>query len=148
LAAAVPAENRKLLVEAAWLHDIGYAPALAKTGFHPLDGARYLAAQGYSDRLVRLVAHHTGAMAEAEQRGLYDELAAYPIETGPVLDALTTADLTTGPAGQAYTFEERIAEILSRYEPESPVHRAISNARLYLAGCVERTTVRLGGQPT
>src|SRR6476661_4600072 len=30
------------LIEAAgWLHDIGYAPALAATGFHPLDGARY-----------------------------------------------------------------------------------------------------------
>jgi len=30
------------LVAAAWLHDIGYAPELAETGFHPLDGARYL----------------------------------------------------------------------------------------------------------
>jgi hypothetical protein len=31
-------------VAAAWLHDIGYAPAIAEsgTGFHPLDGARYL----------------------------------------------------------------------------------------------------------
>jgi hypothetical protein len=27
------------LVAAAWLHDIGYAPELAQTGFHPLDGA-------------------------------------------------------------------------------------------------------------
>lgn len=31
-----------LIEAAAWLHDIGYAPALAVTGFHPLDGARYL----------------------------------------------------------------------------------------------------------
>ena len=30
------------LVAAAWLHDIGYAPELVDTGFHPLDGARYL----------------------------------------------------------------------------------------------------------
>ena len=30
------------LVAAAWLHDIGYAPDLVETGFHPLDGARYL----------------------------------------------------------------------------------------------------------
>jgi hypothetical protein len=28
-----------LIEIAAWLHDIGYAPALAVTGFHPLDGA-------------------------------------------------------------------------------------------------------------
>jgi HD superfamily phosphodiesterase len=31
-----------LLEAAAWLHDIGYSPELAGTGFHPLDGARYL----------------------------------------------------------------------------------------------------------
>lgn len=30
------------LVAAAWLHDIGYVPELAQTGFHPFDGARYL----------------------------------------------------------------------------------------------------------
>src|SRR5580693_4887911 len=34
--------DASLLTAAAWLHDIGYAPALAETGFHPLDGARYL----------------------------------------------------------------------------------------------------------
>jgi hypothetical protein len=33
------------LVAAAWLHDIGYAPELAKTGFHPLDGSAALAAR-------------------------------------------------------------------------------------------------------
>ncbi|MGH2544703.1 MAG: phosphohydrolase, partial [Ardenticatenaceae bacterium] len=26
------------LVASAWLHDIGYAPDLVMTGFHPLDG--------------------------------------------------------------------------------------------------------------
>ena len=34
--------NAGVLVAAAWLHDIGYSPALAVTGFHPLDGARFL----------------------------------------------------------------------------------------------------------
>ena len=31
-------DDADLLEAAAWLHDIGYAPDLAKTGFHPLDG--------------------------------------------------------------------------------------------------------------
>jgi HD superfamily phosphodiesterase len=30
------------VVTAAWLHDIGLAPDLRDTGFHPLDGARFL----------------------------------------------------------------------------------------------------------
>lgn len=35
-----------VLARAAWLHDIGYAPDLAVTGFHPLDGAYYLESIG------------------------------------------------------------------------------------------------------
>ena len=38
------------LVAAAWLHDIGYAPELVETGFHPLDGARYLRREGLMNR--------------------------------------------------------------------------------------------------
>jgi HD superfamily phosphodiesterase len=35
LAASVEPVDRALLVAAAWLHDIGYAPDLIVTGFHP-----------------------------------------------------------------------------------------------------------------
>jgi putative nucleotidyltransferase with HDIG domain len=52
------------------LHDIGYAPSLVATGFHPVDGARFLRAQGTPEVVVSLVAHHSGAVFEAEQRGL------------------------------------------------------------------------------
>lgn len=34
--------DQTYLIAAAYLHDIGYAPELRKTGFHPLDGAYYL----------------------------------------------------------------------------------------------------------
>ena len=34
----VPPEGVDELVASCWLHDIGYAPALRYTGFHPLDG--------------------------------------------------------------------------------------------------------------
>ncbi|MFI9342362.1 HD domain-containing protein [Streptomyces sp. NPDC052773] len=44
--AAVSEADRDLLVAAAWLHDIGYAPELRDTGFHPLDGARHLESLG------------------------------------------------------------------------------------------------------
>jgi hypothetical protein len=55
------------LIAAAYLHDIGYAPVLARTGFHPLDGACYLRSLGY-ERLACLVAHHPEARFEAELR--------------------------------------------------------------------------------
>ena len=73
---------------AAWLHDIGYAPEVATSGVHPLDGARFLAASGVSKRLVGLVAHHSCAAPEAELRGLAAELAGFDDEHGTVCDAL------------------------------------------------------------
>jgi hypothetical protein len=115
--AVLPAGEREILVAAAWLHDIGYASALATTGLHPLDGARHLEALGVDRRLCCLVAHHSGATFEAEERGYAGELAAFEREDGPLMDALIYADMTTGPAGQRLTFEARIAEILARTRP-------------------------------
>jgi hypothetical protein len=47
LTLAVDDDQAPLLVAAAWLHDIGYAPGLKQTGFHPLDGANHLRAAGW-----------------------------------------------------------------------------------------------------
>lgn len=129
LAPVVPVEDVDLLVLAAWLHDIGYAPELAITGFHPLDGARYLRAFGANERLRRLVANHTNAWVEAEARGLAGVLAEeFPREVSPTADALTYADLTTGPAGERVSVEERLAEIFVRYEAGDVVHESIRRA--------------------
>ncbi|HCA88359.1 MAG TPA: phosphohydrolase [Streptomyces sp.] len=141
--AAVPEDERGLLVAAAWLHDLGYAPELRKTGFHPLDGARHLETLDAPRRLVCLVAHHSGAVFEAEQRGLVAELEPYEREDSALLDALIYADMTTGPAGQRLDFDRRVDEILTRYEPGSEVHTAISAARPYLGDAVKRTLERL-----
>jgi hypothetical protein len=145
VAAVLPAEDVDLLVAAAFLHDVGYAPSLDGLGFHPVDGARFLRAQG-KERLACLVAHHSGARFEAEERGLVEELAAFPVEDGPVMDALTFADMTTGPAGQPMTLDERIGEIQRRYSPDDPVHRAILRARLLLEAAVQRVRTRLDGR--
>ena len=73
--APILGDDADLLEAAAWLHDIGYSPELAETGFHPLDGARYLRDVALADPvLCSLVAHHSCAVIEAEERGLADEL--------------------------------------------------------------------------
>lgn len=125
-------------VVAAWLHDVGYAPDLAVTGFHPLDGARFLERQRADPRIVALVAHHSCARYEAAERGLVNELNRYPREEGPAADALTWADMTTSPTGETVTFEERLAEVLERYPPDDPVHRAMVKAADELAATVQR----------
>jgi putative nucleotidyltransferase with HDIG domain len=73
--APVLGADADLLEAAAWLHDIGYAPGLATTGLHALDGARYLRDAQHADALLcRLVAHHSCAIIEAGERGLADVL--------------------------------------------------------------------------
>ncbi|GEL19587.1 HD domain-containing protein [Pseudonocardia asaccharolytica] len=143
LAEAVPEKARELLLVASWWHDLGYAPQLAETGFHPLDGALHLDREGYAPRLCALIAHHSAASFEADERGLADELARWPREDSAVADALWTADMTTGPRGERMDYADRLDEILSRYEPDSPVARAMTRARPAIEGAISRTRQRL-----
>jgi putative nucleotidyltransferase with HDIG domain len=54
-------EDSDLLLQAAVLHAIGYAPPVVETGFHAVDGARYLRSLGLDPLVVNLVAHHSCA---------------------------------------------------------------------------------------
>ncbi|MBC9822556.1 HD domain-containing protein [Terrabacter sp. MAHUQ-38] len=132
------------VLAAAWLHDVGYGPSVARTGFHPLDGARFLQEQGVSAEVVALVAHHTGARFEAEERGLLDELETLPSPPPEDLDALTLIDLVVGPTGELTTPGRRIEEILTRYGSGDPVHRAVTRSRSSLLDSAARARSRLG----
>ncbi len=138
-----PDDDSELLIGAALLHDIGYAPELIGTGFHPLDGARYLRGVGGPDRLVKLVANHSCATLEAELRGLSDELAEFEDEQTALRDALWWADMTTTPDGGETTVAERVAEIQNRYGPDDLVSRFIRRAWDDLNAAAERTERRL-----
>ncbi len=135
------------LIAAAYLHDIGYAPELGKTGFHPLDGAYYLLSY-HQERLASLVAYHSEAQCEANQRGLAKELEKIPREYSVLADALTYCDMTTSPTGIQITFEERIDDILSRYDETHLVAKAIREAVPSLALAVKRTQEALDRHDT
>lgn len=139
---SLPAEDRELLVAAAYLHDVGYAPELADTGFHPIDGARWLRGLGY-ERLAALVAHHSAASFEARARGLTAALAEFPDERSALSDALAYCDLTTGPTGQRVTVEDRLAEIVGRYGADSLIAQALIEASETLRAMAERAAQRL-----
>ena len=135
-ALAAPAfPDSDLLECAAWLHDIGYAPALAGSGFHPLDGARHLASMGADADLIALVANHTNATIEADQRGLRGALAdfAYTSDRAVRLHPLLAyADMTTSPDGESVTIPERLSEIYRRYPADHVVHRSIAQSEAEL----------------
>lgn len=117
------------LLAAAWLHDIGYAREVARTGFHPLDGAVYLHGTKWPAGVVSLVAHHSCAAVEAATRGLTDQLAVFSPPPTTLADALCWCDMTSGPTGTRVTLEERLAEVSSRYGADHLVVRSLLRAR-------------------
>jgi putative nucleotidyltransferase with HDIG domain len=134
----------ELLVPAAWLHDIGYAAELQETGFHPVDGARYLRRQGVDEQVVLLVAHHSCARFEASVRELADEFAEeFPRPPADYEDALCYCDMTTGPAGDPVAASDRLDEIQVRYGPGHPVTRFVDAAREEILASVARTEERM-----
>ncbi|GAA1989850.1 HD domain-containing protein [Microbacterium pumilum] len=137
-------EHADEIISAAWLHDVGYASDLAKIGFHPVDGARFARDIGMPDLVVRLIAFHTGSEFEAEQRGLLAELYEFTPPPGEIVDVVTFADMTTSPTGAPIEARDRVAEILTRYEPNTPVYDAVSASAPELLAAVERVNNRLG----
>ena len=101
-------------------HDIAYANDLRRTGFHPLDGAIFLAHCGADEDIIHAVLHHTGAREEAKH---WPKAAAFydiaPYEPTLLDDAITFCDTQTSPVGERVTIEERISEIEGRYGPGS-----------------------------
>ena len=133
-----------LIEAAAWLHDIGYLPELAHTGLHGLDGARYLRDVQHADpMLCRLVAHHSYAVIEAEERGLADVLTReFAPPPQPLADALTFCDMTTSPDGEQVHVHNRLAEIHDRYGTSHLVSRSIRRATPLILEAVGQVCAR------
>ncbi|WP_432541512.1 HDIG domain-containing metalloprotein [Kineococcus sp. SYSU DK002] len=145
IAHTVPAPDRELLVVAVALHDIGYAPQLRRSGFHPLDGARHLETLGWPPRLVGLVAHHSGSRFMARALGLEDHLDAYPDEGGALADAVLYCDMTTTPDGRRVSLAERLQDAHARHrEAPEAERRARREREPFLRAAVARVQARLG----
>lgn len=140
--ASTPADTA-LLTQAAILHDIGYSRVALETGFHALDGARYLRSLGVDDLVVNLVAHHSCASFEAYERGLDKALAEFPMGPPALVDGLIFCDMTVSPDGLPVTVDDRIREIVTRYGPDSAVGRFIARAEPELRAAVHRVALEL-----
>ena len=130
--------NGDVLVIAAWLHDVGYASGVKTTGFHPLDGARFLQYSGVADRVCGLIAHHSAARIEALYFGCSEELEQFVDEQTVIRDLLWYCDMTVGPDGRAVTFSSRMREIRTRYAKGHYVIRALDASMLERMAAITR----------
>lgn len=136
-------DDPEVLVAAGWLHDLGYAPALVRTGFHPIDGADFLQQIGVDVRLCALVANHSCARIEARNRGVALDWAD---ERTALRDALWWADMTTTADGMDTTLAERLAGVCQRYGDADVVTRSVLEAEPALREAVDLTEGRLRSQ--
>jgi hypothetical protein len=51
--------------------------------------------------------------------------------------------MTTGPRGEALTYDERLNEILARYQPTSIVGQAMLQAKPAIRAAIHRTRQRM-----
>ncbi len=110
------------IVTAALFHDIGYAEKLINTGFHPLDGAAYLAHCGAPEDIIEAVLWHSSTPIEIkslpEIKKIYDKFPT-PDFKSPVFRAVCYCDFRTSPLGQSFSFGQRIVELENRFGLES-----------------------------
>jgi Cof subfamily protein (haloacid dehalogenase superfamily) len=131
------------LVTAALFHDIGYTEALHITGFHPVDGAVFLAHMGAPDTVVAAVLGHGAAAEDAEQRDILHDLYRDIPWGGPLGDALSFADLRTAPDGSRITLPERILSVEQRYGPDDLVSRITRGSAPTLGAIRDRVLARI-----
>jgi hypothetical protein len=138
LAVLFDEEEAALLVAAATLHDIGYSARISHSGFHPLDGARFLHSEGYPDRLAGLVGHHSLARMTAPAAMLVELEAQFPREHSLLADALAYADMHSAPDGRFISAQARLAEIATRRPDRAEAERAA-----LLRACIARVGTAL-----
>lgn len=115
-------EHAPLLERSALLHDLGYAPAVRRFAFHPLDGALYLQEHGENAFVIEGVLRHSQAERKAATiPGVADEYAArLPLADADwLVRAVTIADWRAAGVGGRVSFARRFHDIALR-NPNNP----------------------------
>ncbi|MBI9112028.1 HAD-IIB family hydrolase [Maridesulfovibrio ferrireducens] len=105
------------LITAALFHDIGYSEKLGQTGFHPLDGAAFLAHVGAQEEVIEAVLWHSSTQRDIyfypEIENIYKNFPD-PSENNHTLKGVSYCDFRTSPVGQSFSFGQRISEFKKR----------------------------------
>ena len=132
VATHVPDVHEDVVVAAAWLHDIGHAGHLVRSGFHPLDGALYLQEAGWDNAVVGLVAYHSHCRVVADHMGLTDDLTQFENPVGLNADTLTFADVIAGSDGQGVSASKGLAKMLHAPSGGTDLPEAVREERYRL----------------
>ena len=142
--APVLGADADLLEAAAWLHDIGYAPDLARRACTRSTAPGTCATPSTPTPCCAGWSPITPTpSSKPSERGLADVLGL-EFEPAPYLlsSVLTYCDMTTSPDGELVPVEQRLAEIHHRYGPGHLVSRSIQRATPMILRAVEQVQDR------
>jgi hypothetical protein len=135
------------LKQAALYHDIAYAPAYRRHGFHPLDAALLAEEHRLEADVVTAIKHHSGSYGEAQL--CYPHLAAYYSEGEkihePLCALLTFCDLHSGAKGGVVSLDERLADIRRRHAQNAPLLKNMDDYEPVFRRIVEELPKRYPG---
>jgi len=115
----LPDYEAGLLRRAAFMHDIGYASGLKRTGFHQLDGALALADAGAPEGITASALLHSSAQHGLS--GRIGEIYAQAPDTNGysrLVDLVSWCDIRTSATGHGCSLGERVLDIAKRFGPD------------------------------
>jgi hypothetical protein len=144
----VPDAWKMDLLQACYLHDIGYSPKLNHYDFHPLDGAIFAKEKGFSKPVVAAVLFHSCAYETVLETRLdllpiYEENMDLDEKDRTFIDLVTYCDLHTSPTGRFITLEERVQDVVERYGENHPVGQMMLANKKSYEQTIERVKKKL-----
>jgi hypothetical protein len=123
----VPKAWESLLIQACYLHDIGYSPQLNQHQYHQLDGAIFASEQGFPKSIIAVLLFHSCAYegvlySRDDLTPIYEKHLLLVDETDRIfIDLVSYCDLHTTANGKNTTLRERVDDVAVRYGEDHEV---------------------------
>lgn len=124
---------KPLLLQACYLHDIGYSPTLNTYNYHQLNGAIFAHNKGFPKPVIAAVLFHSCAYHDAlssrpDLIDIYEQNKASLDELDRLfIDFVSYCDLHTSATGEPTTLRERIEDVSIRYGADHEVSMLMIN---------------------
>ncbi|WP_028776412.1 HD domain-containing protein [Shimazuella kribbensis] len=142
----LPSGWSALLIQASYLHDIGYSPKLNQYNYHQLDGAVYAADQGFPKPIIATLLFHSCAYegvlySRPDLKEIYEtHLRKLDTEDQMFIDLVSYCDLHTSANGEKTTLRARVDDVAVRYGKEHEVSKIMSANEPIFEEIIERVT--------
>lgn len=142
----IPRKWKSLLLQACYLHDIGYCPELNQYNYHQLDGAIFAAKQRYPKCIIATILFHSCAYegviySRPDIKQIYeDQIALLDNQDLMFIDLVSYCDLHTSANGEHTTLAQRVKNVVERYGDTHEVSKIMLSNVPHFRQIIDRVT--------